>query len=275
MAVSPALNEKIESRRITVDKDGTVTAAEFLYQLLHESSSVSATVLAYNSTARTYEGCERETVTIEPVFIDTTNPPACIWDVRVTYSKQSTPEVDGSVVSFDTTGGTQHVKYSKSTRLKVADPAGPGVIDNKGAIGVSSSGGTITVEGIDITVPVYSWSETHKRKNAQLNQAAIYSLTGKVNSDGFKGFAPGEVLFLGASGQRTGDNEWELTYKFAASPNKTGIVIGPIQGIDKKGWEYLWVRFEDDAVNNGLTKTPVCAYVEVVYDTAAFSALGI
>lgn len=272
---TPVMNEKIESRRITTDKDGNVTTAEFLYQILHESSSVDATSMAYSSTAASYEGAERDTVLLEPVFIDMNNENACIWDVRVTYTRKTTPEVDGSTINFDTTGGTQHITFSKYTRSQTADPMGPGVIDNKNAIGVTSSGGTLTVEGVDITVPVYSWTETHKRTDANLNQSAIYNLTGKVNNATFKGFAAGEVLFLGASGQRNKDNDWEITYKFAASPNKTGIAIGNITGIDKKGWDYLWVRYEDDAQAHGLTKTAVCAYVEVVYDTGTFADLGI
>ena len=50
-----------------------------------------------------------------------------------------------------------------------------------------------------------------------------------------------------------------------------------ITGIDKKGWEYLWVRYadvEDDAAKV-LVKRPIGAYVEQVYDYASFLALGI
>ncbi|MCJ7544508.1 MAG: hypothetical protein MUP47_08100 [Phycisphaerae bacterium] len=53
-------------------------------------------------------------------------------------------------------------------------------------------------------------------------------------------FAPGELLFLGGSGgESTGWEFAELTLPFAANPNRTGITIGDISGIDKKGWEYL------------------------------------
>ena len=68
-----------------------------------------------------------------------------------------------------------------------------------GAIGVTADG----VEGVDITVPVYQFSETHYFSDAQVTGAykgAIFSCTGKTNAGAFKGFAPGEVLFLGASG---------------------------------------------------------------------------
>ncbi len=48
-------------------------------------------------------------------------------------------------------------------------------------------------------------------------------LTACVNSDGFKGSRPGEVLFLGASGTQRGQEDWEITFTFAASPNATGL----------------------------------------------------
>jgi len=107
------------------------------------------------------------------------------------------------------------------------------------------------VDGVDITVPVYQFSETHYFSDAQVNASyngAIFSCTGKTNAGGFKGFAPGEVLFLGASGSKRGDSpddDWEITFQFAASPNETGLSLGSITGINKDGWEYLWVRYAD------------------------------
>jgi len=53
--------------------------------------------------------------------------------------------------------------------------------------------------------------------------------------------------------------------------------VGPISGISKKGWEYLWVRYADaeDTGSNTLVKQPVAAYVEKVYEDGNFAALGI
>ena len=77
--------------------------------------------------------------------------------------------------------------------------------------------------------------------------------------------------------QRGPDEDWEITFKFAGSPNRTGITVGPITGIAKKGWEYLWVRYADaeDPASNTLVKQPVAAYVEKVYEDGSFSSLGI
>jgi len=98
-----------------------------------------------------------------------------------------------------------------------------------------------------------------------------------VNSAGFKGFAAGECLFLGAAGSKRGSGDWEITYRFAASPNVTNLTIGDITGINKKGWEYLWVRYSDseDAVAKALVKKPVAVYIEQVYPYGDLGLLGI
>jgi hypothetical protein len=89
--------------------------------------------------------------------------------------------------------------------------------------------------------------------------------------------AAGERLFLGASGSQRGTENWETTFRFAGSPNRTGIQIGSITGIAKKGWEYLWVRYADESDESAraFVKKPVGAYVERAYEEGDFSALGI
>ena len=133
--------------------------------------------------------------------------------------------------------------------------------DFHGAIGVS----TDSVEGTDITVPVFNFTETHYIPIALVTGAyktTLFYLTGRVNHAPFKGFARGEVLFLGASGSQRGTEDWEIAFKFAASPNATDLTVGDITGIEKKGWEYLWVRYADAEDEETLIKQPVAAYVE-------------
>jgi len=105
----------------------------------------------------------------------------------------------------------------------------------------------------------------------------LFQLTGRVNTGAFKGFNAGEVLFLGASGSRRGYGDWEITFRFAASPNVTNLTIGDITGINKKGWEYLWVRYADseDTAAKALVKKPIAVYIERVYDDGNLSLLGI
>ena len=193
-----------------------------------------------------------------------------IWDVTARYSSR---EPEESEFTFDTSGGTTHITQSLQTVGKYA-PAGETAPDFKGAIGVS----TDSVEGTDVTVPVYSFSETHRIPGALVTGAyklTLFMLTGRTNQAVFKGFAAGEVLFLGASGAKRGKDAWEITFRFAASPNVSGLKVGDIEGINKKGWEYLWVRYADDEDEHVLVKRPIAVYVEQVYQAGDFAGLGI
>lgn len=112
---------------------------------------------------------------------------------------------------------------------------------------------------------------------SRANKAALFYLTGTVNNSPFRGFEPGEVLFLGASGSKRGQDDWEIAYKFAASPNVLGLSVGDIAGIAKRGWDYLWIRYADieDTAAKMLVKRPLAVYVEQVYPYRDFSGLGI
>ncbi|MCS7168060.1 MAG: hypothetical protein RMI91_12010 [Gemmatales bacterium] len=80
---------------------------------------------------------------------------------------------------------------------------------------------------------------------------------------------------MGASGSQRGQDDWEITFSFAASPNATGLTVGEITDIEKKGWEYLWVRYQDIEDENVLVKQPAAVYVEQVYSHGDFALLGI
>jgi hypothetical protein len=85
------------------------------------------------------------------------------------------------------------------------------------------------------------------------------------------------VSVPGRGGLQARADDWEITFRFAASLYRTGIVVGEITGIAKKGWQYMWVRYadaEDDAAK-AIVKKPVAVYVEKVYEEGDFAGLGI
>jgi len=273
MAIS--FYEKYDSRTVATGSDGAAESAEFLYTLRGVSSEGDARILATNSTPTTYGVLSRRQIEVKPVHIDTTNADGCIWDVTVQFGPKDEPEAgDEPTFSFDTTGGTQHITQSRQNISKTA--ASGAAPDFKGAIGVTSNG----VEGVDITVPVYAFTYTYYLEPERVTQgfrAQIFNLTGKVNSGSFRGFAAGEVLFLGATGSVRRGERWEITFRFAASQNRTNINVGGITVPSKKGWEYLWVKYaeQEDTAAQTLVQQPVAAYVERVYDEASFAPLEI
>jgi len=266
------LTEKIDSREWTTGDKPTVTMH---YHLDGTSDDLAAKTLLLDTTPATYDGLIRDECTLEPIFVDETADVGK-WECTVRYvkSEYTPPQTGESSFAFDTGGGNQHITQSLGT---VGAYASSGTSPNfQGAIGVTHD----NVEGVDIAIPVYNFSETHYLADSVVTPAyrgTLFNLTGKVNNGSFKGLAAGECLFLGASGAKRGSDDWEITFRFAGSPNRTGITVGSITGISKKGWEYLWVRYADveDTASNTLVKRPVAAYVEKVYEEGNFAGLGI
>jgi hypothetical protein len=198
-----------------------------------------------------------------------------LWYGEAQYQRPTRQATGIKVYQFDTGGGSQHITQSLATVQRYGRPgyAPPNFL---GAIGVSQN----SVDGVDIVIPIYNFSEVNYESNSQVDDAykqTLFYLTGRVNNDSWNGYAAGEVLFLGAAGSMRAGGDWEITYRFAASPNLTGITIGDITGIAKKGWEYLWVQYLDGVDNDAysLIKRPHSVHIEQVYPVGDFSNLHV
>jgi hypothetical protein len=259
------VEESWDSRQLTEGADAT---ADLTYIIRGTDDDLDALDALSTAAPATYNGLVRQTRSIERISED-------IWRGTVHYGRKEPAETGSVTWEFDTTGGTQKITHSKQTVASYAPP-GKTAPDFQGAIGVTKD----SVEGVDITVPVFSFSLQATLADSVVTPAyrlTLFTLTGKVNSAAFWGFARGEVLFLGASGTKRNKEAWEITYKFAASPNVTGLSIGPITGISKEGWHYLWVRYaeDEDATAKRVVQRPLAVYVERVYDYGDFSLLGL
>lgn len=201
------------------------------------------------------------------------------WRVRVSYTlpaiDDTTPPTPGK--SFTTAGGTQHITTSKATIANY--PAGTSPV-HKQVIGFDGE----NVNGCDVVVPIFDFGQTMFKTAAEVNSAyisAIINATGKTNSDAvttspFGSFAIGELLFLGADGvQPIPGGDWEINYRFSCSRNQTGLTIGDITGVAKKGWEYMWIRFKDNESNDSPIKEPLSVHVERVYDSTTILSLDL
>lgn len=259
------LTERVSSRRWG---GGAVT---FDYVLTGTSDDATARNLLTSSIPASYSGLARndDSINIEPVWVDTTSGDGQ-WECTVQFGPMAE-----SNFTFDTSGGTQHITQSLSTVNKYA-PSGQTAPDFKGGVGFKKDG----FEGVDVTLPVYSFGETHFLDDATVTntyKGTLFTLTGRTNNASFKGLADGECLFLGASGSKRSGDLWEIQFRFAASPNRTGITVGDITNIAKKGWEYLWVLYADQVDDDAaaMVQRPLAAYVEKVYEDGSFAGLGI
>ncbi len=173
-------------------------------------------------------------------------------------------------LSFDTQGKTEHITQSLDTTIY------PGTGDDHGGqIGVTKDG----VEGVDIVVPAFTWTETWIFPNASCTttyRESLKSLTGTVNDATFRNHSAGEVLFLGARGSRKNAFQWQIEFSFTAIPNASSLTVGTITGIAKKGHEYMWITWDRQEVGGEFVASiPRAVYVEKVYQTSSFSSLAI
>ncbi len=272
------VEEAYSERDETIDAKGNVIEVEIPY-LVFNVDDESEALSAVKSNHKSVTGMSLESVETVERINDTT------WKVKAVYETDedgggddTSPDEDEdtTVFAFDTGGGTKHLNQSLKTDGRYPDDAP----DFGGAIGVDNEG---NVNGVEVTMPVLNFTETHTLSGSRVSTSykkTLAELTGSVNKSGFRGFSAGEVLFLGASGTKRSKKAsapWEITYRFAVSPNQAGFKVGDIQVSRKYGWDYLWVRYADKVAESGknVVKKPVAAYVEMVYPEGDFGRLGL
>jgi len=224
------------------------------------------------------------------------------WKVSINYEKVGADDLTQSsplrrTRSFDTTGGSQHLMQARRDPGNIVNSIGERIYgplggddgpSQKGAINVDENG----PQGVDVMVPQLQWTETYDVPSAFITSAYIrkvHLLTASTNDAAFRGFAKGEVLFAGMTGSQEwdaqkGDGPWSLSYRFVASPNVGPDLgglpadpIGDITSYNKRGHEYLWVKYatQEDATKNQILRVPLTVYVNKVYPDGDFSKLGI
>lgn len=190
-------------------------------------------------------------------------------------------ETKSANFSFDSTGGTKKITHSIAT-IAQYQRAGTTATPRHNAINVQPDG---KIEGVEIGAGQFSFV-VERALSHPINPAlvaAIDARTWHVNSDTVvllvDGItitcAPGELLYKGATGGKNGTEGWRVSLHCARSPNVTGLIVGEIIGIAKKGWEYLWVWSDEtvDPTSNRMIQRPQEVYIEQVYPTAALGIL--
>lgn len=261
---------------------GEGATSDLLYTIKGTATTSEALAAVLAVAPAVYDGKPLQSAEVDPVFVDSGNPNASIWEGKAHYARKQDqePKVGEESYEFDTTGGTEHVTQSLESIGAWASGGPFSPLVWGGAIGPTSDG----VEGCDIVSRVYRWNETHILDKEEVTEAykdKLFMLTGTVNNASFRGKAQGSVLFMGCRGAARGDDDVEITFQFAASRNRTLPDIPSydeelISGVYKRGWEYLWIRYADDETPSGEPrKVAVSAHTERVYEYSDFSQLGI
>jgi hypothetical protein len=227
----------------------------------------------------------RQDVNVEPL-----DGALDLWDVKVTWAPPSEEDPSNTpgnrlppTFRFSTSGGKS--KMTVSYQVVASYPASDTSVDDYGGLIGSKSDGP--PDGIEVEAPGFSWQETWYPRVTKLTwpyALKVRNLSACTNVAKFRAFDPGEVLFLYCEGGRTGkrdendDEVGELTFHFASNPNATGLSVGTINNIDKKGWEYMEIKCRNVVLDGPPKRTvqqPYAVYIHRVFREGDFVQLGI
>ena len=150
------VSERFESNEINIGDSSSITR-QFILEYppgYDEVSDLQAEADFVAGLARVYGGFGLASYTLKIFSYNK-------WFATATYGSGSSSDED-KVMTFDTSGGSHHITQSLSTSQRYGLP-GSTAPNFNGAINVTLTG----VEGTDIVVPVYNFTETHYRSNAK------------------------------------------------------------------------------------------------------------
>lgn len=198
-----------------------------------------------------------------------------VYQSTVRYAATTTSALrPGEKFTFDFATTSAHLDKSLQTIGYLSlTSAVPNAASHRGSINVTPEG----IGGVDILIPEFRFTLTVFRALSLFTEAyqvKLARLTTKTNLAPFRGFASGEVQYLGASGGgEAGNDAVEITHRFAVAPN---VILTGINDttLAKEGWNYAWYTFLDSHQADGQpVKEPKAVYVERVYDQGNFADL--
>lgn len=225
-----------------------------------------------------------------------------VWFLEVTIKyapKDRQPlKVNDTRISWSTTGGTAHYKqaYEEVAVNKIGTGVTAAGVTFGGAIGAQRD----SIDGVDVIVPQFTLTVVKCFVPEDIPDISdLYQLTGRTNNanvtltDTATGisldFLEGELLFKGSDGgSLNSDGNIEITFALDAAPNLTNETINTIDPetkdpkliyFDKRGFEYVWVRYVETPNGTGdiatIVQVPKLVIVNRVYKEGGFSLLGI
>jgi len=195
-------------------------------------------------------------------------------------------------LAFTVSGETEHIQAGLAhIGSYICDPAGG---ESSAAICGELFGGLINVngtevEGIDIPAAGLNFTITSCMNPNAVTAAylqQLYYMAPSMNSNPVLGaFAPGELLFRGASGQGDQSQLFCIDFDFGAKPN---WVDGPpgcgpnacLMGLQKLGWDLYWIFTQPVAITAGPASCRVHAalphsvHVERIFCARDFNLLS-
>ena len=253
---------------------GACTSAEIPFYIMQPGSKADAIQALLEAAPGTYSGLPLKEIRFEGYDAGGN------MDLTAVYSERESSggdddEDEEATVSFDCGGGSQTIKTAYSQK-RIIGTVSPGLsVGWNGKTGDDSE-----VAGVDVPTAQLRESYTKVMRLSRLTtkyKRKVAELVGCVNSKEFKGWDPGEVMFLGMSysAPDKSSSRVTVTFNFMIQMNEnmtlTGSVNGETQTIKyfKKGHQYIWSVTEERAEGTpvrphvtlkGLFLADVCKY---------------
>jgi hypothetical protein len=188
---------------------------------------------------------------------------------RAAYYEEPEPAAGLTRYSFDISGKTERVTMSVSQDVNVR--LGEQKPNFHGLIGVTRDG----VNGAEVAVPQFEFTHTEYLPASTVDtvyQLGVASLVGRTNDAVFYGHAQGTVMFLGATGTRTG-TLFEITFRFLVDRDRILLVDGITATVPAHSVVTPYTRDEVDATTFDLVKKIDAIIVDTVAVQDDFTAL--
>jgi hypothetical protein len=261
-----------------------------------------AAIIEWDALA--FDGKPLVAIALKPEYTDEDNGDPATgrgygrWHVRATYSRRAfaapallneTQQLVPQAIELDISGERRHITQGIATLWKCV-PSGRTQIDFGGAIRVKKNGKNTTVEGTDIVLPRRSFTVPKTVPTKLLTPLILdklESLVGQVNAAPFTitlnehqfNYGWGELRFMGVSGRLVeGADRSDLVFRFESSKTKFDAKIAAgtpyeIRVPMCRGFDLLWVSYEEKDAEGCMTLRPRQANVEAVCDDGDFSVL--
>lgn len=271
--------KRLQDGSETWSTDGTCTSAEIKYLVLDATSKTDAIQAVLSAAPEEYGGLVLKEVRFESYEngnIELSAVYVSSGSVIFRIGGEEDP-----VVNFDCSGGTKHMTHALSQRKVYSDDESTDDDANCGIGWNGKTGGEAEFAGVD--VPTADMRETYT-KTISISKATdttykrkVAALVGKVNSQKFYGWEPGEIMFLGCSysAPLRGARSVQVTYNFRIMPNEKQAVVSGKNCGSKKGFEYLWALSETVNDNGAPTVKTKAIYNSTVCESASFKDLGL
>ena len=227
----------------------------------------------FNSPA-TFEELKKVDVSVDMVDQDTYN--ASVDYGPYDYLGKEETQTSGGASSewtFEVKVATAKQVQSIQTMNRYAPP-GKTAADHKGAMNVTKQG----VQGLDVPKPQASFTQTYYVDPSAFTSAYKADLeraVGRMNSVTFASKEPGECMLVGITATGRGRENVQMQAQFDVSPNAEDLEVGEITGIVKRGFDALWVEYEESVDESAdppqTVKTPIAVHVEQVCEELDFA----